>query len=92
MRRDQPVRQQVQPQVGVVGVGGLVVQRRDHRAHGDGLDVAVLVAAGQLGQSGGTSATDSRTVPDGPSPAKLAGREPGVEDGSVGGDRRHADA
>ena len=48
VRRDQPVREQVQPQVGVVGVGGLVVQRRDHRAHHDDLDVAVLVAAGQL--------------------------------------------
>ena len=53
VRRDQPMGQQVQPQVGVVGVGGLVVERRDHRAHHDDVDVAVLVAARQLRQLGG---------------------------------------
>ena len=92
VRLDQPMGQQVQPQVGVVGVGGLVVQRRDHRAHHDDVDVAVLVAAGQLGQLGGNL---GHRQPHGARRAvagQLGRGEPRVEDGSVGGDGRHADA
>ena len=40
----------MQSQIGVVGVDGLVVQRADHGAHHDGLDVAVVVASGQRRQ------------------------------------------
>ena len=82
----------MQPQVGVIGVGWLVVQRRDDRAHHHRLGVAVLVAAGQrrelvgnLGhrqahRAGGTVATEFRC------------REPRIEDRSVGGQSGQPDA
>ena len=41
--------------------------------------------------SSGTSATDSRTVPDAVA-AEFRCREPGVEDGPVGRQRRQADS
>jgi hypothetical protein len=50
VRGDQSMREQMQSQIGVVGVGGLIVERADHRAHDDGLGIALVVAAGQRRQ------------------------------------------
>ena len=92
VRLDQPMREKVQPQIGVVAVGGLVVQRRDHRPHDDDIDVTVLVTAGQLGQLGRDLGHRKPHRARWAVAGQLGGREPGVEDGPVGGDRRHADA
>ena len=42
---DQPVRQQVEAQVAVVGIEGRVVEGVEERGHRDALDVASLVAS-----------------------------------------------
>ena len=52
MRLDQSMRDQVQPQVGVVGVDGLVGQHRDGTDRDD-LDATVGIRAGHCGQFGG---------------------------------------
>ena len=67
MRRDQPVRQQMQPQVGVVGIGRLVVERRDRRAHQHRLDVAFVVSAFELCERLRHFGDRGRLVPDSPS-------------------------
>ena len=92
VRLDQPMGQKVQPQIGVVGVGGLVVERRDHRAHHDDVDVTVLVAACELCQLGRNLGHRQSHRARWPVAGQLGGREPGIEDGPVGGDGRHADA
>ena len=50
VRRDQPVRQQVQTKICVVGVGGRLVERGDHGTHRHRLDIAFRVGADQGGQ------------------------------------------
>ncbi len=96
--------QQVQTQVGVERVRGLVVERGDRRANQHGLDVAVLVAAGQRGQflgdlghrqpgrAGGDDSRVASLLPFVPVASELRLGEPRVENRSVGGDGGHADA
>jgi hypothetical protein len=86
------MRQQVQPQVGVIGVDGFVAQRRDHGAHRHGLDAAVVVASGELRQFGRHLGHRQPRGAGGTLGTKFGGGEPCVEDRSVGGDGRQADA
>ena len=55
VRADQPVREQVQAQVGVVRVGRRLGERGDHGEHDHGAHAAALVAPGRGGQLGGPS-------------------------------------
>ena len=82
----------MQPQVGVVGVGGHVVERADDRADRDGLGVAVVVASDQRGQL-------RRHIGQGEARRRAGARfgqfrcgKPGVEYRSVGGQGRQPDA
>ena len=77
MRGDQPVREQVQPQVGVVRVDRRIGQRADLGAHDQRAHPAGRVGAGQRGQLGGNV---GGVVPE------RGRRVPGVEDGAVVGD------
>ena len=85
VRLDQAVRDQVQPQVGVAGVGRLIGERR-HGADGHHLDVAVGIGAGQRGEFvgyvvGGQPGGARRAVG-----AELRRGEPGVQNRAVAGD------
>lgn len=74
---DQAVAQQVQAQVGVVGVERLVVGRGDDGAYGDDLDAAARVRSQRLGAASPSSSAAwsavSRSVPAGPGAATSSG-------------------
>src|SRR3954465_11519214 len=86
------MREQVQSQVGVVGVGGLALQGPDRREDRHRLDVAIVVAPGQLRQFGGNFGYRQALGAGWTVSAELGLWEPRVEYGSVGGDGRQADA
>lgn len=91
VRPDEPVRQQVQAQVGVVRVERLVVERGDDRGHGDDLDAAPGVHAEGLGGAlaepvDGLVRAEARRTGRAGVGGQLGGGEPGVEDGAVTGD------
>ncbi len=89
----QPVREQVQPQVGVMRVGGLVRRGRvDRGAHRHHLDTAVGIEAGQTRELGGDVVTGELHRAGFAGRAQLEGGKPGVQDGPVGGDGGQADA
>ena len=77
VRGDQAMREQVQPQIRVVGVGGLVLQRRRSRCAPATISVPRSSSRpASSASSPGTSATDSRTVPGAPnSPSSGAGNQ-----------------
>ena len=96
VRPDQPVREQVQPQPDVVGVGRRRGQVGDDRADGDDLDAARLVAADQAAVVGAELAGElQRAEPRRPGLravgcAEPGLRVPGVEDRARRGDGREA--
>ena len=77
VRLDQPVGEQVQPQIGVVRVERLVVERGDDRADGDDLDAAAGVRPdglrGALAEQLDGPLGGSRSVPAGPGSAASSG-------------------
>ncbi|GAA3239135.1 hypothetical protein GCM10020256_60010 [Streptomyces thermocoprophilus] len=95
VRLDQAVGEQVQPQIDVVGVDRLLVEGGDDRADRDHLDTAAGVRADRPARAGAQQLGGPlRGEPLRAGRAglldQLGGREPGVEDGAVGGDRGEA--
>ncbi|BBJ44631.1 hypothetical protein SSPO_073490 [Streptomyces antimycoticus] len=91
VRLDEPVAEQMQPQIDVMRVQRLLVQRGDDRADGDDLDAAPgvrpdRVEGGLAQQLRGPLGVE----PLGPGRAglggQLGGREPGVQNGAVLGE------
>ena len=80
MRRDEAVREQVQPEIDVGGIDGCAGQRLEHGVHPAHLDLATGVLADE-----GVEAVDIGRVH-----AQGRGGVPGVEQRAVGGVRRHA--